>query len=538
MSAKGVFIYKCVANNKYGTGSSGTIPVHVYVPPSIQEIDNQTIIEGNDVTLTCQASGDRPLDVFWIKPDGQRITTNVLTITNITRGQAGEYRCEATNNCKNVSRTASVDVQSSESTDVYLTATIEESCSRREEVAAKFPEMACQIAFRFGCSSANTVNTRCGSVVLDFMMRFNQSVTVSHLLTLLSDTARQDNFGVFKVDPDSIKQIFIPTDGLESTAKGPEECKCRSNNVLFAIIGVLAFIILLLVIYIIRLHRKGAVGKQRTYEDERGVYDNETGLQDIALGQLNSGKLTQPPAEYIDLREASRDNRKSHSAAPGAGYAPFYPSTRSWEVPRHHVTIEKVIGKGAFGQVARGTVLGLRGRPETTTVAIKMLKSNAAESEKRDLMKELETMKQLKPHPYVIKLLGCVTESEPPLVLIEYVPFGDLLGYLRKSRGLNDTYFKDPNIKPQTNLTSQQLMKFAWQIADGMSYLSSKSIIHRDLAARNVLVGQKETCKVTDFGMARDVQEENIYERKTKVIKNEGRWGPYYISYRTTYRSI
>ena len=58
-------------------------------------------------------------------------------------------------------------------------------------------------------------------------------------------------------------------------------------------------------------------------------------------------------------------------------------------------------------------------------------------------------------------------------MLIEYVPFGDLLGYLRKSRGLNDTYYKDPDIKPQTNLTSQQLIKFAWQIADGMSYLSS-----------------------------------------------------------------
>ena len=71
---------------------------------------------------------------------------------------------------------------------------------------------------------------------------------------------------------------------------------------------------------------------------------------------------------------------------------------------------------------------------------------------------------------------NCLISSEQLLVLIEYVPFGDLLGYLRKSRGLKDTYYKDPDIKPQTNLTSQQLMKFAWQIADGMSYLSSKSV--------------------------------------------------------------
>ncbi|PFX17942.1 Proto-oncogene tyrosine-protein kinase receptor Ret [Stylophora pistillata] len=218
----------------------------------------------------------------------------------------------------------------------------------------------------------------------------------------------------------------------------------------------------------------------------------------------------------MDLKEVSRDKRKVQSAAPLADYAPLHPLTSSWEVPRHNVTLEKIIGNGAFGQVAKGTAVGLRGRPETTTVAIKMLKSNVAESEKRDLIKELQTMKHLKPHPYAIKLLGCVTESEPMLLLIEYAPFGDLLGYLRKSRGLKDTYYKDPNIKLQKNLTSQQLMKFAWQIADGMSYLSSKSIIHRYLAAHNVLVGQKETCKVTDFGMARDVQEENIYKRKTK----------------------
>jgi len=37
-----------------------------------------------------------------------------------------------------------------------------------------------------------------------------------------------------------------------------------------------------------------------------------------------------------------------------------------------------------------------------------------------------------------------------------------------------------------------------------------------------VLVGERETCKVTDFGMARDVQQENIYEKKTRV-KNQQR---------------
>ena len=61
---------------------------------------------------------------------------------------------------------------------------------------------------------------RCGSVVLDFMMRFNQSVIVSNVLTFLSDAARKDNFGVFKVDQDSIKQVLIPTGGLESTTQG------------------------------------------------------------------------------------------------------------------------------------------------------------------------------------------------------------------------------------------------------------------------------------------------------------------------------
>ncbi|CAH3168594.1 unnamed protein product, partial [Porites evermanni] len=99
-------------------------------------------------------------------------------------------------------------------------------------------------------------------------------------------------------------------------------------------------------------------------------------------------------------------------------YAPLHPATRSWEVPRENVTIEKVIGKGAFGQVAQGTASELRGRDGTTRVAIKMLKDNARETDKEDLMSELEVMKKLQPHPHVIKLMGCVTESGNNIYII------------------------------------------------------------------------------------------------------------------------
>ena len=71
-----------------------------------------------------------------------------------------------------------------------------------------------------GTLSLPPLLTRCGSVVLYFMMRFNQSVIVSNVLTFLSDAARKDNFGVFKVDPDSIKQVLILTNGSEGTTQG------------------------------------------------------------------------------------------------------------------------------------------------------------------------------------------------------------------------------------------------------------------------------------------------------------------------------
>ena len=61
--------------------------------------------------------------------------------------------------------------------------------------------------------------------------------------------------------------------------------------------------------------------------------------------------------------------------------------------------------------------------------------------------------------------------------ITEYAPFGDLLGYLRKSRGLRDTYYNDPDIKPHSSLRSKQLLGFSLDIASGMEFLSSKKVL-------------------------------------------------------------
>ena len=52
-----------------------------------------------------------------------------------------------------------------------------------------------------------------------------------------------------------------------------------------------------------------------------------------------------------------------------------------------------------------------------------------------------------------------------------------------------------------------------------MKYLEERKLVHRDLAARNVLVGEKisgvPVVKVADFGLARKLMEEDIYEAQT-----------------------
>lgn len=189
------------------------------------------------------------------------------------------------------------------------------------------------------------------------------------------------------------------------------------------------------------------------------------------------------------------------------------PQEKKWEFPRHHLRIQTILGEGCFGQVWKCEALNIEGHDGLTTVAVKTLKEAAGDKEKKDLLQELEVMKLLEPHPNVVTLRGCCTEKDPVFLIMEYVSKGKLQSYLRESRHVHDYSNLHGSSK---HLSSHNLTSFAYQVARGMEFLSSKGIIHRDLAARNVLVGENNVCKVADFGFARDVIGNHVYERKSE----------------------
>ena len=101
-------------------------------------------------------------------------------------------------------------------------------------------------------------------------------------------------------------------------------------------------------------------------------------MEDRTLSKQQTSE-TSSRSQYMGLDEARRSHDMPVASSANTSqiieqYAPLHPSTISWEIPREHVTIEKIIGKGAFGQVAKGTAIGLQGRTQKTLVAVKMLK--------------------------------------------------------------------------------------------------------------------------------------------------------------------
>ncbi|XP_034393029.1 ephrin type-A receptor 2 isoform X2 [Cyclopterus lumpus] len=189
------------------------------------------------------------------------------------------------------------------------------------------------------------------------------------------------------------------------------------------------------------------------------------------------------------------------------------------EIHPSHITKQKVIGAGEFGEVYRGN-LKMPGRKEVA-VAIKTLKPGYTEKQRQDFLSEASIMGQFS-HQNIIRLEGVVTKCKDyfkhAMIVTEYMENGALDRYLKDHDG---------------EFPSFQLVGMMHGIAAGMKYLSDMSYVHRDLAARNILVNNNLECKVSDFGLSRVLEDDPEGTYTTSGGKIPIRWtAPEAIAYR------
>uniref|UniRef100_A0A4W4GAE2 Tyrosine-protein kinase n=1 Tax=Electrophorus electricus TaxID=8005 RepID=A0A4W4GAE2_ELEEL len=161
---------------------------------------------------------------------------------------------------------------------------------------------------------------------------------------------------------------------------------------------------------------------------------------------------------------------------------------KKWILNHEDVILGELLGKGNFGEVFKGTLR------DKTPVAVKTCKEDLPQDLKIKFLSEARILKQYD-HPNIVKLIGVCTQRQPIYIVMELVPGGDFLSFLRKKK---------------EDLKTKQLVKFALDAAAGMAYLELKNCIHRDLAARNCLVGENNLLKISDFGMSRQ-EDDGIY---------------------------
>ncbi|XP_044188684.1 tyrosine-protein kinase Fer isoform X1 [Thunnus albacares] len=162
---------------------------------------------------------------------------------------------------------------------------------------------------------------------------------------------------------------------------------------------------------------------------------------------------------------------------------------KKWILNHEDVTLGELLGKGNFGEVFKGTL-----QRDKTPVAVKTCKEDLPPELKIRFLSEARILKQYD-HPNIVKLIGVCTQRQPIYIVMELVPGGDFLSFLRKKKD---------------ELKTKQLLRFSVDAAAGMAYLESKNCIHRDLAARNCLVGEGSVLKISDFGMSRQ-EDDGVY---------------------------
>ena len=163
----------------------------------------------------------------------------------------------------------------------------------------------------------------------------------------------------------------------------------------------------------------------------------------------------------------------------------------------HHFDWKKsdLLGRGAFGKV----YLGLDNETGALLAVkeVSFTRENAADVE--ELKLEISLLRKLD-HNHIVRYLGAEIpqsdgqqdgSSELTLhIFTEFMPGGSILSLIKKFGALSESVVR--------NYTRQML--------NGLIYLHSKGIIHRDIKPANVLVDERGTVKLADFGASKQIK--------------------------------
>ncbi|HLW66859.1 MAG TPA: serine/threonine-protein kinase, partial [Gemmataceae bacterium] len=157
--------------------------------------------------------------------------------------------------------------------------------------------------------------------------------------------------------------------------------------------------------------------------------------------------------------------------------------------------IESELGSGAMGTVYRAQYVenpedGTSGSARKKIVALKIIAIAMAGNETAlaRFDREANILKQLK-HPNIVRLFATGRFKGTPFFAMEYIE-GESL---------------DRKLARNLKFSWEEVVEIGKQVCAALQHAHEKGIIHRDLKPSNLMVLDSGTVKLTDFGIAKDV---------------------------------
>ena len=129
------------------------------------------------------------------------------------------------------------------------------------------------------------------------------------------------------------------------------------------------------------------------------------------------------------------------------------------------------------------------------TVAVKLMHREIAHDadQLERFRREARAVAQLS-HPHVVNVIDAGEEEDRPFIVLEYVEGETLKDRIRRCG----------------RLPVDESIAYAIEIARALSAAHRAGIVHRDIKPQNVLIDEEGSAKVTDFGIARTLEEDGL----------------------------